>query len=235
MLIIICLTPAVLTRQTTYEMLNLNPMKIKTYEVGPLQANCYLVWDEDSKLALVIDPGGSPKKIAGAIKEKGLTLSAIVHTHGHWDHTAGSDALQKLTGAPLFRHPDEPKSGMFHRARSADGIKVQDLADGQELKIGGLTFKVIHTPGHSPGSICLYAPGALFSGDLLFQGSVGRWDLKGGSFRGIVKSVNEGLAPIPDDTEVYPGHGPATLMGEERKTNPFFKSARNRVRGVSED
>ncbi|HUT54308.1 MAG TPA: MBL fold metallo-hydrolase [bacterium] len=206
-------------------------MKIKKHLAGLMQVNCYLVWDEDSKMAMVIDPGGDAKKIARTIKEKGLTLMAIVHTHGHWDHTAGSDSLQRLTGAPVLRHPLDAKSGYLHRPRPSDGVKVHDLEDGQDLNIGGLRFKVIHTPGHSRGGICLYTPGSLFSGDLLFSGSVGRWDLSGGSFRELVKSLNQRLAALPDDTDVYPGHGPAAALGLERAQNPFFKTARDLKRG----
>lgn len=206
-------------------------MKIKKHLAGLMQANCYVVWDEETLAAMVIDPGGDAKKIAATIEEKRLILQAIVHTHGHWDHTAGSDSLQRLTGSPVFRHPLDAKSGYLHRPRRSDGIKVHDLEDGRELKIGDLSFRVIHTPGHSRGSVCLYSADALFSGDLLFQAGVGRWDLKGGSFRELVKSLNERLAAVPDATEVYPGHGPGTTMAHERATNPFFKSARDLKRG----
>jgi hydroxyacylglutathione hydrolase len=206
-------------------------MKIKKHLAGIMQVNCYVVWDEDTKKAMVIDPGGDARKIAQTIKQKGLEIEAIVHTHGHWDHTAGSDSLQRLTGAPVLRHPKDAKSGYMHRPRKADGVKVRDLEDGQVLKLGGLSFTVIHTPGHSRGGICLYTPGTLFSGDLLFKGSVGRWDLSGGSFREVVKSVNQRLESIPDATDVLPGHGPATTMAVERAQNPFFKPAREIKRG----
>lgn len=201
-------------------------MKIKRHIVGMIQTNCYVVWDEATKAAVIIDPGGNVGKLKDTLKEKGLSLQAIIHTHDHWDHTAGADSLQRATQAPVFRHPESEKSGMLHRPRKADEEKVRDLEDGQTLAFGGLSFQVIHTPGHSRGSICLYAEGTLFAGDLLFQGSVGRWDLSGGSFRELNRSLNQRLAHIPDDTQVLPGHGPATVLGHERKTNPFFKSAR---------
>lgn len=191
-----------------------------------MQANCYVVWDEPSGEAMVIDPGGNAKKLAATIANKGLALKAIIHTHGHWDHTAASDSLQKLTRAPVFRHPGDKKSGLLHRPRRADGKTVIDLEDGQEISLGVESFEVIHTPGHSRGSVCIYAEGVLFSGDLLFQGNVGRWDLHGGSFREVVNSLNQRLARLPDDTDVLPGHGPATTLGHERRANPFFRSAR---------
>lgn len=201
-------------------------MKYKRHIVGVLQTNCYVVWDEDSLLAVIIDPGANSAKLKRTLKEKDLSLQAIIHTHDHWDHTAATDALQRATGAPLFRHPKSEKSGFFHRSRRTDQHLVHDLAHGQTLAFGPLAFQVIHTPGHSPGSLCLHIHDLLFVGDLLFQGSVGRWDLKGGSFRELVRSLNERLAHLPDQTRVLPGHGPATTLGQERKTNPFFRSAR---------
>ena len=199
-------------------------MKIKKHIVGMLQANCYVVWEEDSGRAMVIDPGGNAAKIGRTVAEKNLSLQAIVHTHGHWDHTAASRSLQKKTGAPVLRHPADSRSGLLHRVHT--GPDVEDLEHGQEIGVGELRFSIIHTPGHSRGSVCLYGQGVLFTGDLLFQMGVGRTDLKGGSFRELVRSLNERLAEVPDQTAVYPGHGPATTLYEERRLNPFFKLAR---------
>jgi hydroxyacylglutathione hydrolase len=206
-------------------------MEIRRIMVGLLQANCYLVWDAETREAMVIDPGGNAKEIKRMADEQGLKLQYIVHTHGHWDHTSGSDDLAKRAGVPVYRHPAEPRSGIFHQPKTADGEKVLDLEDGQELKLGSLRFKVIATPGHSRGSVCIYGGDAVFSGDLLFQGNVGRWDLKGGSFRELVNSLNQRLSHLPDSVRVMPGHGPETAMGDERKSNPFFKSARELKRG----
>jgi hydroxyacylglutathione hydrolase len=197
-------------------------MKIKKLVVPPLATNCYLVWEEGGDEALVIDPGPKPGQAAEELKKRGLRAIAIIQTHGHWDHSAGSSALSKKTGAPILRHPDEPASGLLHRARPADGANVRDLNDGDTIRLGANVFTVISTPGHSPGSISLYVPGTLFCGDLLFSGSVGRWDLAGGSLPELIKSLRERLSRLPDDVQVLPGHGPATNLGQERQTNPFF-------------
>jgi hydroxyacylglutathione hydrolase len=203
-----------------------NRMKIKKHLVGLLLTNCYLVWDEDTMDAFIIDPGYGAKKLINTIEEKKVNLKAIIHTHSHIDHVGASKKIQKKTGAPIHRHPADMKNGMLHKIKKADGKSIIDLADGQELQIGNTTFQVILTPGHSPGSVILYADGIMFGGDLLFQGSAGRPDLKGGSFRELVKSLNERIAHLPDSTRVLPGHGEETTLGIERMTNPFFKSAR---------
>ena len=199
-------------------------VKIKKIIVPPIATNCYLVWDEGGEEALVIDPGPTPGKAAEELADKGLRAIAIVQTHGHWDHSAGSAALQKKTGAPIYRHPAEPASGLMRRTRAADGERVRDLAGGDEIRLGNNVFTVIHTPGHSPGSICLYAPGVLFCGDLIFKNSVGRWDLPGGSLPELIKSLRERLAGLPDDVQVLPGHGAHTTLRAERESNPFFSA-----------
>ncbi len=202
-------------------------MKIKKHIVGPIQTNCYLVWDQDTMDAMLIDPGGGKTKLLGTIKSKGVTLKAIVHTHGHWDHTWASKAVQKSTGATVLRHPADVNRGLLSRERPSNKTRIRDLDNGSGTELGRMVFKVLHVPGHSPGSIALYTQGVLFAGDLLFKGAVGRWDLSGGSFRELVNSLNHRLAEIPDDTRVLPGHGPETNLGVERRTNPFFKSARS--------
>jgi len=174
----------------------------------------------------IIDPGYGAKKLLNTISEKGLNLKAIIHTHSHMDHVGASKKIQKKTGAPVYRHPADMGNGLLHRIKNADGKTILDLSDGQRLKLGDITFKVLLTPGHSPGSVILYTDGVMFGGDLLFQGSAGRPDLKGGSFRELVKSLNERISHLPDNTRVLPGHGEETVLGIERLTNPFFKSAR---------
>ncbi len=192
----------------------------------PLQSNCYVVWDETSSEAMVLDPGIKAGKIVRTINKKNISLKAIVQTHSHWDHRSGTIELHKKTSAPIYRHPLEPRIGAGFRSPKADGKKVFDLEDGSELRVGALLFQVMHTPGHSSGSICLFTGDVLFSGDLLFKSGVGRMDLKGGSFREMVASLNQRIARLPDDIDVLPGHGPPTTLGQERRTNPFFKSAR---------
>jgi hydroxyacylglutathione hydrolase len=199
-------------------------MKVKKFVMGPVASNCYLVWEEATGEAMVIDPGPNSRRIAREAGARGLLIGAIVQTHGHWDHSAGSLIVQRHTGAPLYRHPADPATGWLHRPRTADGKKTFDLADGQELRLGTNVITVLHTPGHSPGSVSLYTPGLLFSGDLLFLGSVGRWDLKGGNLPQLFRSLQQRIADLPDHVQVLPGHGPATILGEERRTNPFFSA-----------
>lgn len=191
-----------------------------------LQSNCYVVWDEASRHAMVIDPAFRPKKVLATIADENLALKSIVQTHSHWDHCSGTLSLQKNTGAPLYRHPREPRTGASLTGKKADGSKVLDLVEGDELRLGALVFQVIHTPGHSPGSICLFGEDVLFSGDLLFKGGVGRTDLKGGSMEELARSLNRRTSHLPDDIDVLPGHGPATTLGQERRANPFFKAFR---------
>lgn len=199
-------------------------MRIKKHIVGPLQVNCYVVWDEPSMEAMVIDPGGGAKKIARTVADKGLALKGIVHTHDHMDHTMGSEKLRTMTGAPVMRHPESPRTGfLIRRNRSGDG--VADLEDGSRISLGMTDFEVIHTPGHSRGSIVLYSEPVLFSGDLIFKGGIGRVDLKGGDMREMVNSLVRRIAHLPDDTDVLPGHGPPTTLGDERRKNPLFRRA----------
>jgi hydroxyacylglutathione hydrolase len=213
-------------------------MRIKKLIAGVFQANCYLVWD-DHQTAIVIDPGGDAAKILDAIAAKELAVAAIIHTHGHRDHTGASRALQRKLKVPIHR-VIEPRGIVFGPNGKTDNTTIFDLHDNQQLSFGDLQLRVIATPGHSPGSVCLFADGdryrsadapVLFTGDLLFQDGVGRVDLKGGSFREMVHSLNVRLAELPDHADVLPGHGPATTLGKERRSNPLFKTARDIKRG----
>ena len=203
-------------------------LHLKKHLVGLLQVNCYLIWTEGSSEAAVIDPGGGGRKILASLREKNLELRYIIQTHGHWDHTGAAAFLARKTSAPVYLHPadHDPKSliGKLFRITQPSFLPLQD---GQTLPLGPLSIKVIHTPGHSPGSVCLLVEDSLFTGDLLFAGGVGRFDFKGGSFRELVKSLRERLAPLPDRLRVYPGHGPDTLLGQERAGNPLFRPGRS--------
>ncbi len=188
-------------------------LTIQTLLVGVLGTNCYLVSDPESREMLVIDPGAEAERILAAIRAGGVKVAAIVNTHGHWDHIGANGEVKEATGAPLLIH--EADAGIT--SPPADRL----LHGEEELPLGRFKLRVIHTPGHSPGSICLYLPGVLFSGDTLFAESVGRTDLPGGSLSQLVSSIREKLFVLPDETVVHPGHGPSTTVGEERSLNPY--------------
>jgi glyoxylase-like metal-dependent hydrolase (beta-lactamase superfamily II) len=179
-------------------------MQIKTIKVGEIQTNCYIVIDEKSNEALVIDPGDEPDKILPEIK--GLKVKSIIITHGHWDHVGAVDEVNLATGVPVYMHAGDSMMAQADK----------DINDGDEFKIGKTVFKVIHTPGHSPGGICLYTKGYLFSGDTLFLRWHGRVDLPGSSAQKMKQSLKK-LAELPDDTKVYPGHDESTTIGREKE------------------
>jgi hydroxyacylglutathione hydrolase len=183
--------------------------------VGPYQANCYILGSKETGEGLVIDPGDDVTRIIKEISRHGLKIRHILITHGHFDHTGGVSELRRITKAPVMIHPlDAPGLGTSPDA---------ELYEGQKISLGTYTLSVIHTPGHSPGGVCFHAPGAVFSGDTLFAGSIGRTDFPGGDHRGLIQAVMRKVFPLGDDLRVYPGHGPATTIGTERRTNPFFR------------
>jgi hydroxyacylglutathione hydrolase len=202
--------------------------------VGPLQCNCSILGDETSHEAIVVDPGDDISRIVAALARHQLTLKQIVVTHAHIDHIAGAQQLKRLTGAPiLYNQLDLPLVKMMDLQAGWLGIATPevappdaDLADNQLVAITGLSATVIHTPGHTQGSSCLYLPNQklLIAGDTLFAGSVGRTDLPGGNTKQLIQSVNDRLLTLPDETQVLPGHGPATSIGEERENNPFLQT-----------
>lgn len=184
------------------------PMLVKTIKVGALQTNCYIVIDEKSREAAVIDPGDEVSKILPEIKD--LKVRYIILTHGHWDHLGAIDKVKKETRAPILMNPQ-------------DGWAIkpdQALKDGDEVKIGNLVFKVLHTPGHSMGSICLFRDGYLFSGDTLFAWGCGRTDIPGASIQEMKKSLKR-LSVLPDETQVFPGHEESTTIRDEKERGTF--------------
>lgn len=199
-------------------------------EVGPLACNCYVVGDLVTRRAIVIDPGGDADELAAEIAARDLTITAIVATHAHFDHVLAAERLRAVTGAPFHLHRDDrpllewigPSMEMFLGIPGEEPPEVDsDAAEGDRLRAGDVEFEVVHTPGHSPGSISLVTPGALFCGDTLFAGSVGRTDLPGGDTQQLLDAVKEKLFPLGDDVPVYPGHGPPTTIEREKASNPF--------------
>jgi glyoxylase-like metal-dependent hydrolase (beta-lactamase superfamily II) len=177
--------------------------------------NCYIVGCKETKEAAVIDPGGDVPRIVTELAKRELTVKYILNTHGHWDHTGGNDELKRITKAPLLIHAADA-GGVNERP---DGF----LEEGKEVRFGTYRLAVLHTPGHSPGGVCLHSPGVVFSGDTLFAGSIGRTDLPGGSYEDLIDGVRKKLFCMEDDTRVYPGHGPTSTIGQEKRYNPFFR------------
>jgi len=204
-------------------------MIVQAVIVGPLQVNAYLIGCETTKEALVIDPGEDGEEILAAVARAGLTVKLIVNTHGHFDHVGANALLVEKTGAPLYIHvSDAPFLPRIKEHAAIYGLKVRTspppdrvLHGGETLTVGELQIKVLHTPGHTPGGICLHVGDHLFSGDTLFADSVGRTDLPGGSHDDLVEAIREKLFDLPDETIVHPGHGPDTTIGREKRLNPY--------------
>lgn len=203
------------------------------FPVGPLQCNCSVIGDESTHEAIVIDPGDEIENILAILQKHHLRLTQIVVTHGHIDHVGGAVKLKKLTGAPiLLNENDDALLQMLDVQASWLGMKNpgrvtvdQSPADGDVVHIGKLQASVIHTPGHTQGSICLFlaTENKLIAGDTLFQGSIGRTDLPGGSYEKILRSIHQKLLALPGGTIVIPGHGPTTTIQDERERNPFLQ------------
>lgn len=201
--------------------------------VGPLQCNCSIVGDENSREAIVIDPGDEIDSVLALLKRHNLHVKQIVVTHAHIDHVGGAMKLKEATGAPILLNQNDSAllkmldvQASWLGMRSPGVVNIdRDLVDGDTVAAGSLHAQVIHTPGHTEGSICLlFAPeNTLIAGDTLFAGSIGRTDLPGGNYKKIMDSLHGKLMSLPDPTIVVPGHGPLTTIGDEREHNPFLK------------
>ncbi|MFA6989332.1 MAG: MBL fold metallo-hydrolase [Candidatus Gastranaerophilaceae bacterium] len=205
-------------------------MIIKTLSMGVFQVNNYLVIDEESKQAVLIDAGGDYDMVMAAAKEYKVEIKYILNTHGHMDHIAGDEEIQRKNKVKVFMHKqDKYLLDTFTQHLSAVGMPLYEtpvideyVEDSQEITLGNLKFKVIHTPGHTPGCVGYLIDNVLFSGDTLFANSVGRTDLPGGNYNVLEKSIKEKIYSLDEDVIVYPGHGNSTTVKTEKNTNPYF-------------
>src|SRR5882757_4832410 len=201
--------------------------------VGPLQCNCSVIGDEATREAMVIDPGDDIEDVSAILQKHNLKVKQIVITHAHIDHVGGAMKLRALTGAPILLNQNDyalykkiDVQAKWVGMESPGEVKIDaELAHGENLSAGELSASVLHTPGQSEGSVCLYFPSEklLIAGDTLFAGSIGRTDLPGGSLEKIMRSLHQRVLALPDDTVVIPGHGPKTTVGDEREGNPYLK------------
>ena len=206
-------------------------MKFESVIVGPLETNCYLVYCPETLECAVVDPGAEAPKIVRLIASKGLQPVILLNTHGHIDHIGANKEIKEKFGIPLCIHRhDEPLLTNVQQSELAFFLGAQDspapdqyLEDGETIKVGQSSLRVIHTPGHSPGSVIFLGDGFLLSGDTLFFGGVGRTDLPGGSWPELVDSIKTKILIMPDEMPVLPGHGPFTSVGQEKRSNPFIQ------------
>lgn len=207
-------------------------MFIKKREVGPLAANCYIIAGETVKEAVVIDPGGEGDDIAAFCAQQGLQVKYIINTHGHADHIMGNAALKAATGAELLVHADDAAMLTSPQLSLATYVGQQaelispdrTVTDGAVLQVGELTLTLIHTPGHTPGGMSIAVEKCLFTGDTLFAESIGRTDFPGGSYNQLIQSIKRKLLTYPEETTVYPGHGPSTTIKWEKGNNLFLRN-----------
>jgi glyoxylase-like metal-dependent hydrolase (beta-lactamase superfamily II) len=208
-------------------------MLVESFPVGPLKCNCSIIACPQTREAAVIDPGGDPEAIIEALKKHGLTCKYLLHTHAHFDHILGARAVKEATGAKIclnqgdqWLYENLAKQGSLFGFQTTEPLPVDRyLNDQEDVEIGQIKASVIHTPGHTPGSLCFSLESkdsVLFAGDTLFHRSIGRTDLWGGSFEQIIASISQRLFKLDDSTLVVPGHGPETTIWEEKRENPFF-------------
>lgn len=205
-------------------------MILEKFVVSPFATNCYLVGCPATKKAALIDPGDEAEVLLAAAGRLGLTLEVILLTHGHIDHVGAVGEVLKRTSCKVCAHRDEAEmlrtlglqARLFDLPAPEGGEVDVWLSEGDVVEFGSLALRVLHTPGHTRGSVCFYGDGILFSGDTLFRESVGRTDLPGGSYRSLLASIRNKLLVLPDEVQVYPGHGEPTTIGDERRLNPFL-------------
>jgi glyoxylase-like metal-dependent hydrolase (beta-lactamase superfamily II) len=218
-----------------------NELMVRGVVVGVFQENCWVIGSRRTREGIVIDPGDEPETILELARDMGLTVKLIVSSHAHVDHIMGVRGVQERTGAPFLLHPDDLAIARSMATSAARFLGYAPppppepnalLTDGDIVEVDGLQLQVIHTPGHTPGSVSYYTNGLLFSGDTLFRGSIGRTDLPGGDYAQIMRSIMGKLLTLPDDTIVLPGHMQETRIDVERQTNPFVQEELRRRRGV---
>lgn len=207
-------------------------MLLNTVVVTEFMTNCYIVGDDSTREAVVIDPGGEAEKILKEVEKMGVTVTAVVNTHAHVDHIGALKDVKDALGVSVMLHPGElPVLKSASRMARLFGVTIDDppepdrlLKEGDEIAVGGMSLKVLETPGHSPGGISLVTSDGkvCFAGDSLFAGSIGRTDLPGGDYKTLIESIKSKLIPLGDDVKVFTGHGPATTIGTERRYNPFL-------------
>ncbi len=208
-------------------------MNLKIYQTGPLEVNTYILTDEQSKEAVIIDIGGDFERIKKETEEQGYTIKFILNTHGHFDHIIGETEIQKkYPEIPIYINQDESlhynnineELKMWRFNINSEVLKPSKFIDeNTKLSIGSHEIKIYNTPGHSKGSLSFYIDGKLFSGDALFKHSIGRTDFIDGDYDTLISSIKTKLFTLPDETKVYPGHGPSSTIGEEKKHNPYVK------------
>ncbi|EEG77601.1 MBL fold metallo-hydrolase [Dethiobacter alkaliphilus] len=205
-------------------------MLLKRMEVGSFAANCYLLACDETKEGVVVDPGADARRILKMVEDNQVNVKYIINTHGHVDHVGANEEVREALGAPILIHEADGEMCKKPHASLSTFLGKKTLAEPDRLikgkdtfTVGNLTIEVIETPGHTKGCVTLLVDGKLFTGDTLFAGSIGRTDLPGGSFDEIIRSIKEKLLVFPDETPVFPGHGPESTIGDEKQYNPFLR------------